>query len=146
MTHVPYRGNAPAAAALMAGDVQVLMDTVLLASQSVKTKRVRALATTGTARSPVLPDVPTFAEVGLPNFDASIFFGIMGPAGLPKKIVEKLNRELSDALADPAVRSSLATVGGLSLSAGSPGQMGRLVHDELVKWKRVSQKARIQVE
>ncbi|GAC1408625.1 MAG: hypothetical protein NVSMB6_07850 [Burkholderiaceae bacterium] len=78
MTHVPYRGNAPAAAALMAGDIQVLMDTVLLASPSVKAKRVRALAVTGSSRSSVLPDVPTFAEVGLPEFDASIFFWHFG--------------------------------------------------------------------
>lgn len=146
MTHVPYRGNAPAAAALMAGEVQVLIDTVLLGSQSVKTNRVRALAVTGTTRSPVFPNVPTFAEVGLPNFDASIFFGVMGPAKLPKEIVEKLNKELNEVLADADVRSSLATTGGLHLSGGSPAQMGQLVHDEVAKWKKVSQKAGIKVE
>lgn len=146
MTHVPYRGNAPAASALMAGEVQVLMDTVMLASQSVKTNRVRALAVTGKTRSPVLPDVPTFAEVGLPNFDASIFFGIMGPAKLAPDIVEKLNRELNEVLKDPGVKSTLVSGGGLQLSGGTPEQMGQLVHTEVAKWKRVSQQAGIKAE
>lgn len=146
MTHVPYRGNSPAAAALMAGEVQVLMDTVLLASQSVKTNRVRALAVTGKNRSPVLPDVPTFAEAGLPNFDASIFFGIMGPAKLPQDILEKLNKELNEVLKDANVRATLVTGGGLQLSGGTPDQMGKLVHDEVVKWKKVAQQAGIKAE
>lgn len=146
MTHVPYRGNAPAASALMAGEVQVLMDTVMLASQSVKTNRVRALAVTGKTRSPVLPEVPTFAEVGLPNFDASIFFGIMGPAKLAPDIVEKLNRELNEVLKDPGVKSTLVSGGGLQLSGGTPEQMGQLVHTEVAKWKRVSQQAGIKAE
>jgi tripartite-type tricarboxylate transporter receptor subunit TctC len=146
MTHVPYRGNALAATALMSGEVQVLMDTVLLASQSVKTNRVRALAVTGKTRSPVLPDVPTFAEAGVPNFDASIFFGIMGPAKLPQDIVEKLNKELNEVLKDVTVRSTLVTNGGLQLSGGTPEQMGQLVHAEVLKWKKVSQQAGIKVE
>ncbi|VTU45712.1 Bug family tripartite tricarboxylate transporter substrate binding protein [Variovorax sp. PBL-E5] len=146
MTHVPYRGNSPAAAALMAGEVQVLMDTVLLASQSVKTSRVRALAVTGKTRSPVLPDVPTFAEAGLPNFDASIFFGLMGPAQLPKDVVDKLNKELNEVLKDASVRTSLATHGGLQLSGGTPDQMAQVVHDEVAKWKKVAQQAGIKAE
>ncbi|MBT2304824.1 tripartite tricarboxylate transporter substrate binding protein [Variovorax paradoxus] len=146
MTHVPYRGNSPAAAALMAGEVQVLMDTVLLASQSVKTQRVRALAVTGKTRSPVLPDVPTFAEVGLPNFDASIFFGLMGPAQLPKDVLETLNKALNEVLKDPSVRTTLTTNGGLQLSGGTPEQMGQLVHEEVVKWKKLAQQAGIKGE
>lgn len=146
MTHVPYRGNSPAAAALLAGQVEVLMDTVLLASESLKTNRVRALAVTGKTRSPVLPEVPTFAEAGLPNFDASIFFGLMGPAQLPKDVVDKLNTELNEVLKDPGVRTSLATNGGLQLSAGTPDQMAQLVHEELAKWKSVAQQAGIKEE
>jgi tripartite-type tricarboxylate transporter receptor subunit TctC len=146
MTHVPYRGNAPAGTALMAGEVQVLIDTVLLASQSVKSNRVRALAVTGPVRSPVLPGVPTFAEAGLPSFDASIFFGVMGPAKMPREIVDRLNRELNEVLKDPEVRSRLGTQGGLELTGGTPEQMGQLVRDELAKWRRVSQQAGIRVE
>jgi tripartite-type tricarboxylate transporter receptor subunit TctC len=130
----------------MAGEVQVLMDTVLLASQSVKTQRVRALAVTGKTRSPVLPDVPTFAEVGLPNFDASIFFGLMGPAQLPKDVLETLNKALNEVLKDPSVRTTLTTNGGLQLSGGTPEQMGQLVHEEVVKWKKLAQQAGIKGE
>jgi tripartite-type tricarboxylate transporter receptor subunit TctC len=146
MTHVPYKGNAPAGTAVMAGEIEVLIDTVLLASQSVKTNRVRALAVTGQSRSEVLPEVPTFAEVGLPGYDASIFFGVMGPAKTPRAIVERLNRELNEALKDPEVQSTLATSGGLRLAGGSPEEMTRLVSEEVAKWKRVSKEAGIKAE
>lgn len=146
MTHVPYRGNGPAGQALMAGEVQVLMDTTVLAAQSVKTGRVRALAVTGSARSPALPDVPTFREAGLPNFEASVMFGIMGPKNLPRSILERINREVVEVLKDPGVQNQLVKTGGLQLAPGTPEQFSQLVSDDIAKWKKVAAQMGIRAE
>lgn len=138
MQHVPYRGNGPAGQALMAGEIQVLLDTTVLAAQSTKTGRVRALAVTGNERSSSLPDTPTFREVGLPGFDASVMFGIMGPRGLPRPVVERINREVNELLKDPGVQSQLVKTGGLILTAGTPEQFGKQVADDIAKWKKVA--------
>ena len=146
MSHVPYRGNGPADAALMSGEVQVLMDTVLLGSQTVASNRVRALAVTGKARSPMFPQVPTFAEAGVPNFDPWLYFAVVGPAKLPKDIVDKLNKELNEVLNDPSVRSTLGTTGGIEVGGSTPDQMARMLHDDEARWKKISQKAGIRAE
>lgn len=138
MTHIPYRGNGPAGQALMAGEVQVLMDTTVLAAQSVKTGRVRALAVTGSQHSAALPDIPTFREAGLAGFDASVMFGIMGPKGLPRPIVERINHEVAEVLKDPGVQTQLVQTGGLHLTPGTPEQFAKLVSDEIAKWKKVA--------
>lgn len=138
MTHVPYRGNAPAGQALMGGEVQVLMDTVLLAAQSTKTNRVRALAVTGEARSPALPGVPTFAELGHPKFDASVLFGVMGPRGIPKPVMDRINRELNEALKDPGVQNQLVKTGGLHLAPGNPEQFQQTINSDIAKWKQLA--------
>lgn len=146
MNHIPYRGNSQAAAALLGGEIQVLMDTVLLASQSVKTNRVRALAIAGKTRSPLLPDAPTFAEAGLPSYDVSLFFGVLGPARMPREIVDRLNREINEVLSHADVQSSLATAGGIQLSGGTTEQMAQRVREDLVKWKKVAQDVGIKPE
>lgn len=146
MTHVPYRGNGPAGQALMAGEIQVLMDTTVLAAQSVKTNRVRALAVTGIARSAALPDVPTFREAGLANFDASVMFGIMGPRNLPRAIVERINAEVGELLKDPAVQTQLVKTGGLQLVGGTPEQFARVISDDIAKWKKLAGQMGIRAE
>jgi tripartite-type tricarboxylate transporter receptor subunit TctC len=138
MTHVPYRGNGPAGQALMAGEVQVLVDTTVLAAQSVKTGRVRALAVTGNERSPALPDVPTFREAGITNFDAPVMFGIMGPKKLPRAIVERINREVAEVLKDSGVQNQLVNTGGLHLAPGTPEEFTKLISDDIAKWKKVA--------
>lgn len=138
MTHVPYRGNAPAGQALMQGDIQVLMDTVLLAAGSTQTKRVRALAVTGPARSPALPDVPTFAELGFPKYEASVLFGILGPKGIPAPLVQQLNQELNASLNDAKVQDQLVTKGGLHLTPGSPEQFARTIASDVAKWQQLA--------
>jgi tripartite-type tricarboxylate transporter receptor subunit TctC len=110
----------------------------VLAAQSVKTNRVRALAVTGPERSSALPDVPTFREAGLPAFDASVMFGIMGPKGLPRPIVERINREVGEVLKDPAVQAQLVKTGGLHLTPGTPEQFAKLIADDIAKWKKVA--------
>jgi tripartite-type tricarboxylate transporter receptor subunit TctC len=146
MTHVPYRGNGPAGQALMSGEIQVLIDTTVLAAQSVKTNRVRALAVTGSTRTPVLPDVPTFREAGVPNFDAPIMFGIMGPKGLPRPIVDRINKEMGEVLKDPAVQRQLVTTGGLHLTPGTPEQFAAAISDDIAKWKKVAGSMGIRAE
>ena len=146
MTHVPYRGNGPAGLALMAGEIQVLMDTTVLAAQSVKTNRVRALAVTGSARSPALPDVPTFREASLANFDASVMFGIMGPKSLPRSIVERINREVVESLKDSGLQNQLVKTGGLQLSPGSPDQFAQLISEDIAKWRKVATQMGISAE
>jgi tripartite-type tricarboxylate transporter receptor subunit TctC len=146
MTPVPDRGNGPAGQALMGGDVEVLMDTVLLAVQSVKTQRVRALAITGAERSPALPEVPTFRESGLPDFDASVLFGVMAPKGLPRPIVERLNRDINESLKDPAVQNQLVKTGGLQLAGGTPEAFGKLLAEEIAKWKKLAVQMNIRAE
>ena len=146
VTHVPYRGNGPAGLALMAGEIQVLMDTTVLAAQSVKTNRVRALAVTGSTRSPALPDVPTFREAGLANFDASVMFGIMGPKSLPRPIVERINREVVESLKDSGLQNQLVKTGGLQLSPGSPEQFAQLISEDIAKWRKVATQMGISAE
>jgi tripartite-type tricarboxylate transporter receptor subunit TctC len=146
MTHVPYRGNGPAGQALMGGDVEVLMDTVLLAVQSVKTQRVRALAITGAERSPALPEVPTFRESGLPDFDASVLFGVMAPKGLPRPIVERLNRDINESLKDPAVQNQLVKTGGLQLAGGTPEAFARVISEDIAKWKKLAVQMNIRAD
>lgn len=146
MTHVPYRGNGPAGQALMAGEIQMLVDTTVLAAQSVRTGRVRALAVTGNARSQALPDVPTFAEAGVKNFDASVMFGIMGPRKLPQAVVERINKEVAEVLNDPAVQDQLGKTGGLQLAANSQEQYAKFISDEISKWKKLAAQMDIRAE
>jgi tripartite-type tricarboxylate transporter receptor subunit TctC len=146
MTHVPYRGNGPAGQALMQGDIQVLMDTVLLAARSTQTKRVRALAVTGASRSSALPDVPTFAELGYPKYDASVLFGIMGPKGIPRPVVDQVNRELNVVLKDAVLQDQLVAKGGLNLSEGTPEQFAHTIASDIAKWKQLAMAAGIRPE
>jgi tripartite-type tricarboxylate transporter receptor subunit TctC len=146
MTHVPYRGNGPAGQALMQGDIQVLMDTVLLAARSTQTKRVRALAVTGASRSSALPDVPTFAELGYPKYDASVLFGIMGPNGIPRPVVDQVNRELNVVLKDAVLQDQLVAKGGLHLSEGTPEQFAHTIASDIAKWKQLAMAVGIRPE
>jgi tripartite-type tricarboxylate transporter receptor subunit TctC len=104
LTHVPYKGGGPAAAALASGEVQVLLSSPAPVMQYAKNGRARVLAYTASKRSPALPDVPTTAEAGLPSFQMDGgWFGMFAPAGTPAAVIERLNREVRTALADPAV-------------------------------------------
>jgi tripartite-type tricarboxylate transporter receptor subunit TctC len=135
MVHVPYRGNAPALTDLMGGQVQVLFDSLSTSLEHVKAGRLRALAVTSAARSPVLPDLPTVGDF-VPGYEASAFFGICAPAATPREIVEKLNREINVSLADPRMRARLADLGSVAI-ADTPAAFARLFADETEKWAKV---------
>jgi tripartite-type tricarboxylate transporter receptor subunit TctC len=135
MIHVPYRGGAPALTDLIAGQVHVMFDNIPTSAEHVKAGRLRGLATTGTVRSAVLPDLPTVAEF-LPAYEASAWYGLGAPKGTPAEIVDKLNRTVNDILADPVAQKRFAELGAVLLP-GSPADFGKLLVDETEKWGKV---------
>jgi tripartite-type tricarboxylate transporter receptor subunit TctC len=135
MQHVPYRGNGPALTDLLGGQVQIMFDTMPAAIGYVRADKLRALAVTTAMRSEALPDVPTVGEY-VPGYEASSLYGVAAPGNTPAEIVDKLNREINAALADPAMKTRLADLGGIVL-AGSPADFGRLIAVETDKWAKV---------
>lgn len=145
MTRIPYKGAAPAMAALMAGDVQLVLSGVGPVMPHVKAGRLKALAITGSARSSLAPEIPTASEAGVSGYVASPWYGVLAPARTPRAIVERLNREFRAAVEDPAVREQLAPQ-GMSLTPSTPDEFGRFIRDEVAKWGRVVQETGIKVE
>lgn len=134
ITHVPYKGAAPALNALLAKEVQVLSNDLVNAVQHVKTGKVRALAITGSKRSPVMPEVPTMAEAGLKDYVAVGWQGIMVPAGTPTSVIARLNSEINKALADPALRGNLSAQ-GLDVVGGTAQQFADFVRNDTARWR-----------
>ena len=133
--HVPYRGVAGATTDLLAGNIQVLFDTLPAAIANIRTGRVRALAVTTKERCEALPDVPAMSEY-LPGYEATSFHGIAAPKGTPPDIVAKLNAELNAALREPELRAKLANLGGIVMT-GAPADFGTYVGGEIEKWAKV---------
>jgi tripartite-type tricarboxylate transporter receptor subunit TctC len=144
MVHVPYRGAGPALADLLGGQLQVMFDVMPSSIEHVRAGTLRALAVTTRARSEALPDVPTVGEF-LPGFEASTSYGIGAPKQLPAEIVDRLNKEINSALADPEMRSRLAELGGSPLQ-GAPADFQKLLADETEKWAQVIKFANIKPE
>jgi len=137
LVHVPYRGSAPALADLLANQVQVMLDNLPSSLGHIQGGRLRALAVTTSAPSKALPGVPTVAET-VPGYEASAWFGMAVPKGTPRPIIDKLNRQINQALADPGIQAKLADLGGI-LIAGSPEDFGKVIADETAKWAKVVQ-------
>jgi tripartite-type tricarboxylate transporter receptor subunit TctC len=135
MVHVPYRGGAPALTDLISGQVQVMFDNVPTSAEHIKSGRLRGLAVTSTARSEVLPDLPTVADI-LPGYEASAWYGLGVPEGTPAEIIDKLNTETNAILADPKAKARFAELGA-SLLPGTPADFGKLVEEETEKWGKV---------
>jgi tripartite-type tricarboxylate transporter receptor subunit TctC len=141
MVHVPYRGAAPALTDVISGQVQVIFSAVTSTIEYIKADKLRALAVTSATRVETLPDLPTIAEF-VPGYEAINWWGIAAPKATPIEIVDKLNKEINAALADPRIRSRLEELGGPPL-AGSPADFGKLIADETQKWARVIRAANI---
>jgi tripartite-type tricarboxylate transporter receptor subunit TctC len=135
MVHVPYRGVAPATTDLLGGRVQVLFDTLPAAIANIRAGKIRALAVTSKTRNEALPDVPAMAEF-IPGFEADSFHGIAAPKGTPQETVDKLNKEINAALADPKLKARLADLGG-TVFTGTPADFGTYVSGEIDKWGKV---------
>ncbi len=123
LTHVPYRGTAPAMADLIAGQVQVIFDNVATSIEHVRSGKIRAIATTTLTRLPLLPDVPPVADT-VPGYEAISFYGVGVPRGTPTGIVDRLNREINLAMADPGIARFFADLGTLPPAAPSPTSAG----------------------
>jgi tripartite-type tricarboxylate transporter receptor subunit TctC len=135
MTHVPYRGEAPAMIDLMGGQVQLIFGTAPASVEHIRAGRLRALAVTTAARSEALPGIPTLGEF-LPGYEASSWYGIGVPKNTPAEVVEKLNKKINTALTDAKMKTRLADLGGMMLP-GTPTDFGRLIADETEKWAKV---------
>ena len=135
VVHVPYRGTPAAQSALIAGDVQGFFDAVGSSVAHIQAGSLRALGVTATARLKVLPDIPPIGDV-VPGYAVTGWLGVGVPKGTPPEIIERLNREVNAALADPAVRARMAELGSEPLP-GSPGEFAKLVADETEKWSKV---------
>jgi tripartite-type tricarboxylate transporter receptor subunit TctC len=144
MVHVPYRGNAPALTDLIAGQVQVMFADTPSSIELVRAGKLRALAVTTAERSAILPQVPTLSEF-LPGFEASNWFGVAAPRNTPAEIIDKLNKEINVALAEPEIKARLADFGAVPL-AGSPADFGRFIAAEAEKWTKVIREANIKVD
>jgi len=132
---VPYRGSAPALTDMISGQVHLMFDNMPPSLPHIQAGKLRALAVTTAVRSEALPDVPTVAET-VPGYEASAYYGMSAPKGTPPEIIEKLNKEINAALADPKVKARLAELGGM-LIPGTPADFGKLVADETDKWAKV---------
>ena len=141
LTHVPYRGAAPAVAGLIGGEVQVAFTEMATSLGHVRAGTLRALAVTTATRSEVLPDVPTLSEF-IPGFEASQWVGLVAPRDTPPTIIEKLNIEIRAALGDPKMKARFTDLGGMTLP-GSPADFGKLIRDDTEKWGKVIRAANI---
>jgi tripartite-type tricarboxylate transporter receptor subunit TctC len=137
MAHVPYRGDVPAITDLLAGQVQVYFATLPSATEYIKAGNLRALAVTSASRSRALPDIPALAEF-VPGFEATIWTGLNAPRNTPADIVDRLNREINTALADPAMVARITELGATPLP-GSPADYAKLVASDTEKWGKVVQ-------
>ncbi len=135
MLHVPYRGGAPALIDLLAGQVQVMFDTIPQGIEYIRDGKLRALAVTAAMRSPALPDVPSMSDF-VPGFEAGSWWGVAAPKNTPAEIIDRLNKTFNAALADPKVRTRLAELGTTPLEF-SPGEFGTFVEAETEKWAKV---------
>jgi len=144
MANIPYKGSAPALTDLIAGTVQVIFDNMPPSLPHIRSGKLRALAVTTAIRSEALPEVPTVAET-VPGYEASAFYGMGVPKGTPPEIVDKLNKEINAALADPNIKARLADLGGM-LTPGTPADFGKLVAAETEKWAKVIKDGHVALE
>ena len=144
MTHVPYKGSAPALVDMLAGQVQVMFDNMPSSIGHIKAGKLRPLGVTTDTRSPELPDVPTVAET-VPGYEASAFFGFGVPHGTPKEVVDLLNKEINAALKDPEIQARLKDLGGIA-APGTPQQFGDFLKNETAKWEKVVHAANVSIE
>jgi tripartite-type tricarboxylate transporter receptor subunit TctC len=136
ITHIPYRGTSPAVTDLIAGQIQMIITGVPPTLNFVKTGKLRALAVATSKRLPLLPDLPTISEAGVPGYEATQWYGVLAPAGTPKPIVAKLNAEMAKAIKGPDVREKLAADAAEPVG-NSPEEFGAFIKKEIARWAPV---------
>ncbi|MCY1200998.1 hypothetical protein D9M72_124490 [compost metagenome] len=145
MMHVPYRGTGPALNDVIAGQVPILWDTAASSMAHIQSGSLRPIVVAAKTRLSQLPDVPTFAEAGLPDYDAEMWNGLLAPAGLPADVLAKLSDASRKALAAPEVQAKYAGVGAYVV-ADTPGEFKTMIEADVAKWKKVAEFAHISVE
>ena len=143
--HIAYKGGSPALIDLIAGRVSFMLLNPLEVLPHIQSGKLKALAVSGDQRAPMLPNVPTMAESGLPNFEATVWWTLLAPAGTPADVVARLNAETRKALADPAVRERLNGLGAV-ITPSSPAEAAAFLKTESAKWERVIRAANIQAD
>jgi tripartite-type tricarboxylate transporter receptor subunit TctC len=142
---VPYRGSGPAALDTLGGQIPLAIVDLPSALQQIKAGKLIAYAVTSPQRLPMLPEVPTVAEAGLPGYDSTGWFGLVAPAGTPDAIVSRLKTELNAALSDPQIQVAMRNL-GVEPSPGTPAAFGKYIASETTKWAKVIQAARIKLD
>jgi tripartite-type tricarboxylate transporter receptor subunit TctC len=145
MTHVPYKGENPALADTMGGQVPIMFGNITAALPHLRSGKLRALANTGDKRSPLAPDVPTLNESGLKDFAVATWFGLLGPAGLPPELTARIQRDVAKAVNSPDVRAKLTEL-GVDLVNSTPEEFSAFLRAEMVRYARVIKEANIKVE
>ncbi len=145
LTHVPYKGVGQSIPDLMSGQISILFDNIMTAQPHIRSGSVRALAISSPKRSPLVPEVPTVAESGLPGFESVTWFGIFGPANTPRPVVERMNAEVNKALQDADVLARFAQL-GFDPAGGSPVEFASVVTRDADKWSRVIRDANVKAE
>ena len=145
IVHVPYKGSGPAVADLVGGRVQIMFDGAPSLIAHVRSGKLRVLAAASTERNPLLPDVPTFAEIGYPKVNVSLWYGLLAPAGTPQPIVERLNRAVGQILESKDVVERLQAQGAEPMR-GSPEAFARFMREETAKWAPIVRQAGIKPE
>jgi tripartite-type tricarboxylate transporter receptor subunit TctC len=145
VTHVPYKGSAPAVTDLIAGQVQVMFDNTPNVLPHVRAGKLKAVAVSTKARTPYAPEVQTVDEAGVPGYDVSVWFGVLTVAGTPREIVNRLNSEMVKILTSTEVRERFAKL-GVDVAAGSPEQFAAFLKSEVDRWARVIREANIKAD
>ena len=145
MTHVPYKGGGPSMIDVMSGVVEVGFGTLVQALPHIRGGKLKAIAVGSPRRSPILPDVPTIAEAGLPGYDGSIWWGVLGPAGMPGAVVARLNVEIGAVLKDPDMVKRLEAEAA-EATVAAPEVFGKLIADDVEKWRRVARQTGMRAE
>ena len=136
VVHIPYKGSAGARTDVLGGQLEMMFDAIPTMTEHIKSGKVKAIATTGKARSSALPDVPTMAEAGVPGYEATIWLGLMAPKGTPAAVVTRLNTELSKITSNPEVRRAWGAQGTTPMTMGID-EFTRYMNDDITKWARI---------
>lgn len=143
--HVPYKGGGPAMIDVMAGQIPIMFSSVMQVLPHVRNGKLKLIAVGADKRSPVIPDVPTFAEAGYPGYEMYVWWGITAPAGLPNKVMRQLTKIFSVIVTDPATHKRLQADAAEPREA-SPEEFRKLIHDEVLKWRSVAQSAGLRMQ
>ncbi|HSW25106.1 MAG TPA: tripartite tricarboxylate transporter substrate-binding protein, partial [Burkholderiaceae bacterium] len=146
LVHIPYKGNAPADAAIIGGEVQAVFGSMPALLQNTKANKVRPLAVGTTARSPALPDVPTVAEQGYAGFEAALWLGVMGPANMPRSVVDRLHKEIAAVVATPEFKAAMDANGAEPLASKSADEFREMLRGQVDKYVKITKAVGIKLD